>query len=205
MPLFNCFAFIGSAFSIYLNISGEKLVILENAILSGSQRIPYLKVPGIRQTDNITSQTPHPTASFFTNHESRRTTETHHLTEAYMLIVKRYTSKRHGTNLHKSDTTAMVRVHIRMDLENEAGEIILIRVYHTLYRMDRTWRGAIRIKQSNSSFTPKLSRRNQRIPERYPHPNTYSHQIRDKPPLSTLYPHEASQLAWDQYESRDPD
>ena len=37
----------------------------------------------------------------------------------------RITLKTTGTNLHKSDTTAMVRVHIRMDLENKAGEIIL--------------------------------------------------------------------------------
>ena len=125
---------------IFEHLGREAWQSLEMQFLSGSQRIPYLKVPGIRQTDNITRKRliHH---FFLLSHESRRTTETHHLTEAYMLIV-RVTLKTTGTNLHKSDTTAMVRVHIRMDLENEAGEIILIRVYHTLYRMDRTWRGS---------------------------------------------------------------
>ena len=125
---------------IFEHLGREARQPLEMQFLSGSQRIPYLKVPGIRQTDNITRERliHH---FFLLSHESRRATETHHLTETYMLIV-RVTLKTTGTNLHKSDTTAMVRVHIRMDLENKAGEIILIRVYHTLYRMDRTWRGS---------------------------------------------------------------
>ena len=92
-----------------------------------------------------------------------------------------------------------------MDLENEAGEIILIRVYHTLYRMDRTWRGSDTDKEQSTALSHrKLFRAEPKNTGAISHPNTYSHQIRDKPLYQPLYPHELRSLRRIN-KSRDPD
>ena len=54
MPLFSCLVFIGSVFSIYLNISGEKLGKPLKCKSSPAVSVsPILKVAGVGDTHNV--------------------------------------------------------------------------------------------------------------------------------------------------------
>ena len=109
-------------------------------LLASGQGITDLEVAGIWQTNNIASESliHH---LLLLCHEGRRATETHHLAETYMLVVG-VTLETAGANLHEGDATTVVRIHIGMDLEHEAGEVILIGIHLTLQGLHRTGRGS---------------------------------------------------------------
>ena len=121
---------------------------------TGSQRITDLEVSGIRQTDDIAGKS---LVHHFLllRHESRRTAETHHLSETDMLVVG-ITFETAGTNLHESNTTAMIRVHIGMDLENETGEGILFRIDHPFHSRHGTGRRSDIDKAIQQFFHPEV-------------------------------------------------
>ena len=56
-----------------------------------------------------------------------------------MLIVG-ITLETTGADLYERNTAAVVRIHVRMDLEDEAGEVILFRIDHTFNSLYRTGR-----------------------------------------------------------------
>ena len=139
---------------IFEHFRRETRQSFEMKFFTGSQRITDLEVSGIRQTDDIAGKS---LVHHFLllRHESCRTAETHHLSETDMLVVG-ITFETSGTNLHESNTTAMVRVHIGMDLENEAGESILFRIDHPFHSRYRTGRRSDIDKAIQQLFHPEV-------------------------------------------------
>ncbi len=88
---------------------------------ASSDGISYLKVSCIRNTHNI------PWVRFVHNglllsHKGGRCCKPHHLSSADMFVV--YIALKFArANLHKSNTTTVVRIHVSMDFKHESRKI----------------------------------------------------------------------------------
>ncbi len=96
-------------------------------------RITDLKVAVIGQAHNI------PGISFvhhlfFLRHKSGRRREFHHPVETDMLIIH-VSLEFSGTDFYEGDTGTVIRIHVSMYLEDKSGEILLIRIHHTLFSL----------------------------------------------------------------------
>ena len=61
------------------------------------------------------------------------------------------------TNAHEGDAVAVGRVHVRLDLEHEAGELVFVRLHDALLGLARHAAAArIRRRRPSSSSMPKL-------------------------------------------------
>ena len=72
------------------------------------------------------------------------------------MLVVGITFETAGTDLHESNTTAMIRVHIGMDLENETGEGILFRIDHPFHGRHGTGRRSDIDKAIQQFFHPEV-------------------------------------------------
>ena len=99
--------------------------------LSGGQCVADLEVTGIRQTYDIASESLI-YRLFLLRHEARRRSETHLLVLAHVIIIG-VPQELAAAYLEECDTAPVVRIHIRVDLETERRELVLHRLYCTLF------------------------------------------------------------------------
>ena len=75
-------------------------------------------------------------------HEGQRIGHAHFLAQARMVEAhaRRIAPRAHA---HEGDAVAVARIHVRLDLEHEAGELRLVRLHHALARRARLRRRRI--------------------------------------------------------------
>ena len=102
------------------------------------QRITNLKVAGIGQSYNISGiGIIH--NFFLLSHKSGRGRKAELLIKTDVTIVF-IAFKTPRTNLDKSDTAAVIGIHIGMDLEDKSGERLLTRLHNALFCLSGLWR-----------------------------------------------------------------
>ena len=104
-------------------------------LFTSGQTIADLEVSRIGQPDDIAGK--RFIYDFFTlRHKRRRTAETHHLPETHVLIV-RVPLEPSRANLHERDATAVIRIHIGMNLKDKSGERLFVRTNDPLDSLHR--------------------------------------------------------------------
>ena len=91
----------------------------------------------------------------FLGHESRRRGEFHLFAAAHVQEIL-VTFERAGADLQEGDAVAVVRIHVGVDLEDEACHFLLGRLHDPGSVGAGRGEGAMRMKHSSNSFTPKL-------------------------------------------------
>src|SRR5690554_5165853 len=107
-------------------------------LLPRGERIPYLEVPGIGEAEDIAGER-FVHDLFLLRHKGGRRRTTHHPGEPHVLVVD-IPLEPAGTYFHESYTGPVIGIHVRVYLEHETGEILLVGIYLSLDRLDGTRR-----------------------------------------------------------------
>ena len=112
---------------------GETGNTLEMKFLAFRQRVTDLEVTRVVKTHDVTGVRL-VDDRFFGCHERRGGGELEVLAQADVQVVG-VTPEHAGTHFHESDTVAVVGVHVGVNLEDETGEFLLVRLHETLVRL----------------------------------------------------------------------
>jgi len=106
-------------------LGAEARDALEVQQLSFRQRVPNLEVTGVVEADNVARKglIHH---LFFCGHEAGWVSELH-LSPLANVQVVRISLEGTGADAQEGDPVAVARVHIGVNLENEAGELVFVR------------------------------------------------------------------------------
>ena len=130
--------------------------------LAGSQSVADFEIASIGNAHDIAGVSLIDNR-FLLRHKSRRSGKAHHLAGTDMLIID-ITLELPGAYFHKRYATAVVRVHIRVNLENESRESRFFRTDNALLCLNRLGRRSYLHKTVEQFLNPE---RIQRRPEKH--------------------------------------
>ena len=127
--------------NVFEHLRREGRKTFEMQVFTGRERVSDLEVTGIGQTHYVSCKR-FIDGLFLLRHEAGRSCKTHLLILAHVIIIG-VAQELTGTDLEEGDARAVVRIHVRVDLKAERGELIFHRFNGTLFGYYRKRRGCI--------------------------------------------------------------